>query len=96
MPGDVPATGNTPFWSALHHNPLAIERDQGAGKRPAQTRADLAHGVIQRFELGELDRSLIADMGDGAAKKPRRASLRIAPSRSLLARRPAMGAMRVH
>ena len=55
---------------AFDDDSLTVERDQGARQRPTQARVDLTHCVIQRFQLGEFDRPLIAGMGNGAAEKP--------------------------
>jgi hypothetical protein len=55
---------------AFDHDPVAVERDERASKRPAQPRWGRPHRLIKRFEFGELDRSFIAAMGDGAAEEP--------------------------
>src|ERR1700733_12565639 len=43
--------------------------DERARKGAPRQRRRCAHAVIDKFELAQFDRSLIADMRDGAAKK---------------------------
>ncbi len=57
---------------AFDRQPVAAEADQGAGQGPAQPGIGLAQRVIKALELGELDRALVAGMGDGAAEEPQR------------------------
>ena len=61
-----------PRRRAFDRQPVAAERNQGSGQRPAQPGMSLPQRVIKRFELGELDRALVAGMGDGAAEEPQR------------------------
>src|SRR5580704_2886898 len=38
-----PTGRKPPSWSAFDHDPVAVERDERASKRPAQPRSGLAH-----------------------------------------------------
>ena len=69
-PREKPALRRAGARSTVSRSPPRLTRAPARVRRSREL--GLAQAVIKAFELGKLDRALVAGMGDGAAEEPQR------------------------